>query len=358
MEPTGATLETPFHKQKGVFVTASIVAGLTTLVFLLWMIVVIGGPRLTDGVDDVGELVAALVAGVACLVAAGHVSSRRSRWVLLGASSFAWAVGEAVWTYYDLIRSVQVPFPSLADVGFLAAVPLAIAGLLLFPSSPHRAADRVLGILDGCIIAGSILFASWATVLSPLFHAHHDSALKQTLSLAYPSSDVVMVSLVIILFARAGKQNRGSLTLVMAGMVAFAVADTAFTYLTEVNNYGNGTFLDTGWVAGYLLIGLGAIRAVYAPSTERAEPQVTTLSLVAPYVPVLAVLSVTSVELLLGHRLGGVAWIMVFALAILVLGRQLVILWDRVTLERQFVDSDDESTSTGDAEHPPVLLPH
>jgi hypothetical protein len=267
-------------------------------------------------------------------------------------------VGEAVWTYYDLIRGVRVPFPSLADVGFLVAVPLAIAGLLLFPSSPHRAADRVLGILDGCIIAGSILFASWATVLSPLFHAHHDSALKQTLSLTYPASDVVMVSLVIILFARAGKQNRGSLSLVMAGLVAFAVADTAFTYLTEVNNYGNGTFLDTGWVAGYLLIGLGAIRAVSTPSTERAEPQVTTLSLVAPYVPVLAVLVVTSVELLLGHRLGGVAWIMVFALAVLVLGRQLVILWDRVTLERQFVDSDDISTSTGDAEHPSVLLPH
>ena len=344
--------------QKRVFFTASIVAGLTTVVFLLWMIVVIGGPPLTDGVDDVGELVAALVATVACFVAAAHVSSRRSCWVLLGASSFAWAMGEAAWTYYDLIRGVQVPFPSLADVGFLASVPLAVAGLLLFPSSPHRAADRVQGILDGCIIAGSILFASWVTVLGPLSHAHHDGAFKQTLSLAYPASDVVMVSLVIILLARAGKQSRGSLALVMAGMVAFAVADTAFSYLTQVNNYGNGTFLDTGWVAGYLLISLGALRAVHAPSTERAEPQVTTLSLVAPYVPVLAVLSVTSVELLLGRRLGGVAWIMVFALALLVLGRQLLILWDRAALERQLGDGDDESAPAGDAEHPPVLLPH
>jgi hypothetical protein len=176
------------------------------------------------------------------------------------------------------------------------------------------------------------------------------------LSLAYPASDVVMVSLVIILFTRAGNQNRGSLVLVMAGMVAFAVADTAFSYLTQVHNYGNGTFLDTGWVAGYLLIGLGALRAVYAPSTERAELRVTTLSLVAPYVPVLAVLSVTSVELLLGHRLGGVAWIMVFALALLVLARQLLILRDRVTLDRQLGDDVEESTPMGDGEHPPVLL--
>jgi hypothetical protein len=341
-------------RQNKVFLTAAIIAGLTTVVFLLWMIVVIGGPRLTDGVDDVGELIAALAATVACLFAAAHVSSRPGRWVMLGASAFSWAAGEVVWTYYDLVRGVQVPFPSFADVGFLAAVPLAVAGLLLFPSTPRRAADRVQGILDGCIIAGSMLFASWVTVLGPLYRAHHGSVLKQALSLAYPASDVVMVSLVIILFARAGKLGRGSLVLVMAGLIAFAVADSAFSYLTEVNNYGTGSFLDTGWVAGYLLIGLGALRAVYMPSTEAAEPRVTTLSLVAPYVPVLAVLVVTAVETILGHRLESVAWIMVLALAVLVLGRQLLVLWERAAFERRPSDGDgasNDSTPTRDVTH-------
>jgi hypothetical protein len=323
------------------FVVWSVLAGLTTLVFLLWIVFGIGGARVTDAVDDIGELVAALAAAVLCSVAALRTSSRRSCWVLLGASSFAWAAGEAAWTYYDLIRGVQVPFPSFADLGFLTAVPLAVAGLLLFPSSPRRAADRIQGILDGCIIAGSMLFASWATILGPLYAAHHGGVLKQTLSLAYPASDVVMVSLVVILFARAGQRGRASLGLVMAGFVAFAVADSAFSYMTEVNNYGTGTFLDTGWVAGYLLIGLGALRAVHAPSTEVAESRVTTLSLLAPYVPVLAVLAVTAVELLLGHRVGSVAWIMVFTLALLVVCRHVVSLWERAALERRFGDDVD-----------------
>jgi hypothetical protein len=279
--------------------------------------------------------------------------------VLLGASSFAWAVGEALWTYYDLVRGIQVPFPSFADVGFLAAVPLAVAGLLLFPSSPRRAADRVQGILDGSIIAGSMLFASWATILSPLYHAHRGGVFKQTLSLAYPASDVVMVSLVIILFARAGQRGRGSLVLVMAGIVAFAVADSAFSYLTEVNSYGNGSFLDTGWVAGYLLIALGALRAVYVPSSEVAETRETTLSLIAPYVPVLAVLAVTAVELLLGHRVGSTGWIMVFALALLVLVRHLLSLWDRSAIERRLGDTGDrpeESAPVADSDAHRVLL--
>jgi len=339
------------------FLTSALVAGLVTVAFLVWMVTAIGGPRVTDAVDVLGELAAALAATAACGVAAMHTSSRPSRWVLLGASSFAWAAGETVWSYYDLIRGVSVPFPSLADVGFLGAVPLAVAGLLLFPSSPRRAADRIQGILDGCIIAGSMLFASWATVLGPLYNQHQGGALKQTLSLAYPVSDVVMVSLVVILLARAGRRGRASLGLVMAGIVAFAIADSAFAYMTELNNYSNGTILDTGWVAGYLLIGLGALRAVYAPTTEAAEPRVTTLTLVAPYVPVLAVLAVTAVELLLGHRLGSVDWIMVFALALLVLGRHVLSLWERAALVRLGDGGDrfDESVPLTEPHTDPVL---
>jgi hypothetical protein len=340
------------------FLAHALVAGLVTVAFLVWMTIGIGGHRVTDAVDVLGELAAALVATVACGIAAMRVPTRRSRWVLLGASAFAWAAGEGAWAYYDLIRGVSVPFPSLADVGFLAAVPLAVAGLLLFPSSPRRAADRIQGILDGCIIAGSMLFASWATVLGPLYRQHQDGALKQALSLAYPASDVVMVSLVVILLARSGRRGRASLGLVMAGIVAFAIADSAFAYMTELNNYSNGTILDAGWVAGYLLIGLGAMRAVYAPSTDAAEVRVTTLSLVAPYVPVLAVLAVTSVELLFGRQLGAVDWIMVLALALLVLGRHVLKLWERAALQRLGHNGDwsDESLVATEPDTEPALL--
>jgi hypothetical protein len=144
----------------------------------------------------------------------------------------------------------------------------------------------------------------------------------------------------------------------MAGIVAFAIADSAFAYMTELNNYSNGTVLDTGWVAGYLLIGLGALRAVYAPSTEAAEPRATTLSLLAPYVPVLAVLAVTAVELLLGRRLGIVDWIMVFVLALLVLGRHVLSLWERAALVRLGNDGDrfDKLVPAAPPDPDPVLL--
>jgi hypothetical protein len=335
--------------QKRLFIVGSMVAGLVTLLFLFWIVLRIDGARVTDAVDDIGELIAALWAALMCGVAARRVSVGRTSWLLLAASSFAWAVGEALWSYYDLVQGVQVPFPSWADAGFLAAIPLACAGLLLFPSSRQRTAHRVTSLLDGCIIATTMLFASWATVLGPLYRSHQGSVLKQSISLAYPVSDVVMVSLVVILIARVGRRGWTSLGLVMTGLVAFAVADSSFSYLTEVNNYGSGNFLDTGWVAGYLLIGLGALWALTSPPRHVEQTEASTVSLVAPYLPVLVVLAVTSIQLLRGRHINPVAWAMALVLVVLVLGREVLRLRDKANVLHRLADTT-QTTAGGDTD--------
>ena len=98
------------------WLTAAVFAALTA-VFLAWLSLRVGGARTADAVDDVGELVAALVAAGACTAAARLQRRTRAGWGFLAASSFAWACGEAAWCWYDLVRGVEVPFPSLADVG-------------------------------------------------------------------------------------------------------------------------------------------------------------------------------------------------------------------------------------------------
>ena len=69
-----------------------------------------------------------------------------------------------MWSWYEL-RTGQVPFPALADLGFLAFVPLAVVGVLVFPFAPHRTLRRFQVLLDGLIIAASLLFVSWSTTL-------------------------------------------------------------------------------------------------------------------------------------------------------------------------------------------------
>jgi hypothetical protein len=66
-------------------------------------------------------------------------------WRLLGVSALSWGSGQAAWTWYETALGREVPFPSLADVGYLVAVLGGTAGLMVLVSvarpvrkDPHR----------------------------------------------------------------------------------------------------------------------------------------------------------------------------------------------------------------------------
>ena len=101
-----------------------------------------------------------------------------------------------------------MPFPSLADVGYLAAPPLAAAALISLPFAAQSLAGRVRQVLDGLMIAASLLLASWVMVLSPLFRSGGDDLLSQAISLAYPIGDVVVGTIVLFVLARARMGQR------------------------------------------------------------------------------------------------------------------------------------------------------
>ena len=109
-------------------------------------------------------------------------------------------------------------------------------------------------VIDGLMIASSLLLMSWVLVLGPSFEVGGDTVLAQAISLAYPVGDVVVVTIVLYVWLRA-RQMGGSpplpLGLVGAGLVAFAFADSGFMYLTATESYASGNYIDIGWFLGY-----------------------------------------------------------------------------------------------------------
>src|SRR6185295_19575600 len=88
-----------------------------------------GEGRVTTTVTDLSEVVLAALA-----VAATAWRATRTRhlgWALISASCAAWLAGQLVWTWHEVVQEDLAPTTSLADVGFLAAIPLAFAGFLL-----------------------------------------------------------------------------------------------------------------------------------------------------------------------------------------------------------------------------------
>jgi diguanylate cyclase len=309
------------------------VAVLGSVVYLVWLVSGLGGPDRIQAGANLSTLVVALLATAVC----GHaavVSSDRTRrgWALLAAACGSWAGGQAVWLWYEQIIHRDVPLPSAADVGYLGFAPLAVAAMLSFPSQDARLASRLRTLLDGCIIATALLYASWALVLGPAFQSDTTSVAEKTIALAYPVSDVVIAT---IAFVVLGIRRRGHVPVTVLGgaLLSLTVADTALAYYSQQGTYHTGFVTDTGWVAAFLLIAAAALHPPRAgiPQSERADP----IRALLPYLP-LALAVVTSAGLQLRHRTAGPFLYWCFAvLVVLVFGRQLLTVLDNQRLNRQ-----------------------
>src|SRR6184192_4585525 len=202
------------------FGIACAAAVLLTAAFGIWIGLRIDGIQVTEAVDDFGEAAAALIAALACAAAAlRHKGRMRVAWALLGSGAAAWAIGEGIWSYIEVIRAQPVPFPSLADAGYLAAVPFVVAGIAVFPGR-HRTASRAAFLLDGAIIAGALLIISWSMVLGRLYHDASSGTLSAVLGLAYPIRDIAIAVMALLLLRRTARSIRLPLLLVAAGLFA------------------------------------------------------------------------------------------------------------------------------------------
>jgi len=317
------------------WVRAALVACATLLLFTIWLGFGLGGLRTTVAVDDIGEGVASGIAGACCLIAALRASHRsRLGWSLLAAAALAWTAGEIAWSVYEVGMNVAVPFPSVADVGFLLAVPLGLAGLLTLPLAPSRTTTRVRSILDGGIIALSLLFVCWAFVLGPVYQSSGSGLVAQVIGLAYPFGDILTASVVIIIASRATGPERLRFLLLMAGFLANAVADSAFAYLTGAGLYTiRGSVLDAAWVAGFLLITLAALwPAEAAAGAEEAtlQPWQVTLPGMAFAAAMLSTLALAA----MGHPPAANMAVLLAALGLLLITSHLISVADSTRLRR------------------------
>ena len=105
------------------FPAAAAAAAILLALFVAWASLHPGSGGPSDHLDDVVELVAAAAAAASCVVFGRNAAPpMRLAWLWIGASAACWAVGEAIVSWYELVSGPPVPFPSVADAFFLAAL--------------------------------------------------------------------------------------------------------------------------------------------------------------------------------------------------------------------------------------------
>lgn len=266
-----ATLMALDRRRKTFLVAAAAVA-LASVAYALILKNVWFGDKAVTAIDDVGEAVAAFIAAAACAWAANRAQGRdRIGWALMGVSTGLWGAGELVWSYYEVLQGIPTPYPSLADAGFLSAVPFAIAGIRCFWGPPRGTSASWRIWFDGLIVVIALVSTAWGFGLRTVWESGSSTIL---LDLAYPVSDILIGTVLILAIRRATEQQKGRMALLLAGVACYSIADSAFAYLTAEGAFGAvGNVIDTGWFTGFLLVALAAVYPeAPAKATVREAP--------------------------------------------------------------------------------------
>lgn len=276
--------------------------------------------------SDLGELLAVGIATIACAMRAGRVRSSRTHalamepasstdpgvsdstsrkriaWPLLTIGFGCWMLGELCDCIYEVGLGVRVPEPSLADVGFLLSYVFIVWGLLAFVRTPAGALSRLRGGFEGLSMACGCMLCSWCLVIGPVYEPTGKLTLGGAVNLAYPLLDTVALSALLFVALRRRLEPPAGLGLLALGIALVAATDAIWWYITEVNADATGVNpLQTGWVAGYLLIAFAAA-AKSRPHKHTHRPLLSRFTLALPSLTAaVAVLVVFASWLLQGH---------------------------------------------------------
>ncbi len=307
--------------------------------------------------DDISETLAAALATLACAIRASRersapvtaesseeeaaIDRRRAgiAWSLLAAGMGAWTIGQLGWSVSEVGFGITPEAPSPLDAAFLLSPLLIACGLLAMVHTPAGRLSQLRGVAEGLLIAGGFFLFSWSLVISPVIATSSASLLGQVVNLAYPVLDAVALSAVLFVALRRKLDLPPGLGLLGLGIACIAVSDSAFWYLTALNPKFPGVSpLSTGWVAGFALIALAALRP-REPRRWVRRMAASRLTLTLPALPAaLGVLTVLG-RWLLGYDVGSVAALAVILAALAVLA---VVLLTIVTYENHALTGDLE----------------
>jgi diguanylate cyclase len=266
-----------WDRRTRIFAVAVAAVALGSILYALILKTVVFGQQPVVAIDDIGEAAAAATASVACAWAARRAQGgNRLGWALMSVSTGLWAAGQIAWSVYEVFLQVPVPSPGLPDIGFLSAVPFAVAGIRAFWGDSRGTSARWRVWFDGLIVAIALTSTAWGFGLRLVWESNED-LFSKTFALTYPVGDILIGTVLILAIRRAAGQQKGRMAFLLCGVAAYSIADSAFAYLTAQGAYGAvGSVLNTGWFTGFLLI---ALAAVYPEAPLKAAPQEAPLGL-------------------------------------------------------------------------------
>lgn len=178
-------------------------------------------------------------------------------WYFFAGATATWALADGLYGWYEDV-ALTAPFPSLADVLYLAVYPLFAAGLLML-GRRRGAKTSPLGLDETVILTVGVGLLAWVFLIEPTWISYNAPLLTRLVGVAYPLCDLLLFAMLMRLTTSAGARNT-AFVLVAGSVSAMLAADVVFAAGAFVPAIAAHTYLlDIGWLLSYVLWGTAAL---------------------------------------------------------------------------------------------------
>lgn len=240
----------------------AVIIGLIILACFISVLSLVNDPSFrmvfSDIASPVIEIAVAITLFYAVLVSGAQQKRVQIAWTILGIAVLSYAAGDSIWGIMELVIQQQ-PFPSIADVFYLAFYPLFVFGIYYLPEYPLSRNELSKLIIDTAVLFVTLSLILWSFLVMPGINSNNE-LLANTISIAYIAGDIVLLfALIKILFIHFKNIYYRPLILLGLAIVTKIISDSFYSYLSIQGAYISGGLLDTGWIIGIIFIGLAAI---------------------------------------------------------------------------------------------------
>ncbi len=185
--------------------------------------------------------------------------------------------GQNVYSFYNLFLKVEVPYPSIGDIGFFGTLPLYVWGILLLARASGIRLTLKSYIAQAQVVIIPIVMLAIAYLMFLKDNPPSwDDPIAALLSYGYPLLGAIYSSLAILTFTLSrkvlGGMMRQPIFFLLIALLSEYVADFVFPYMVNNDLYYVASIGDYLYVIAYSLMGIALIRfGLVFKQTSQAE---------------------------------------------------------------------------------------
>ncbi len=193
------------------------------------------------------------------------IMGRNSLFLSLGL--ITWASGMIAWNYYIFFTNIEVPYPSLADVGYVLGLLCFVIGISILSKAVgvkfalHNTQGKILLFVVPVIV---IIISTYLLINVARGGVLIDSSrsyLKLFFDLLYPLGDVVILTVTSLVYFLSkdvlGGKYKAPILILFTGFLIFYISDFMFSYTTTNETYFNGHLVDFLFTTSMFVLSMG-----------------------------------------------------------------------------------------------------